>query len=142
MPSAESISAIPATDATVRSLIDWSTEYLEAHGFDEARLHAELLLSHALNLPRPELFLRPDRPIDEAARAAFIRLLGRRLTHEPLQYIVGETEFMGLSLFVDRRVLIPRPETELLVEHALELARRWRGVARILDVGTGSGNIA
>jgi release factor glutamine methyltransferase len=141
MPSAESIPAIPATDATVRSLVDWSTAYLEGQGFDEAKLHAELLLAHALHLPRPELVLHPNLPIDSATRGEFVRLLGRRLTHEPLQYIVGETEFMGLPLSVDRRVLIPRPETELLVEHAISIARRWNGALRILDVGTGSGNI-
>ncbi len=142
MPSAEPIPVVPAMKATMRSLVDWSTAYLEAHGFDEARLHAELLLSHALNRPRRELQVRPEEPIGDSAREEFMHLLGRRLTHEPLQYIVGETEFMGMALSVDRRVLIPRPETELLVESALVAARRWNRSIAILDVGTGSGNIA
>jgi release factor glutamine methyltransferase len=79
--------------------------------------------------------------LQEEELARYKSLFRRRLAHEPLQYILGETEFMGLKLHVDRRVLIPRPETEVLVETVLRLARTLQA-PRILDVGTGSGNIS
>ena len=92
---------------------------------------------------RLDLYLQYDRPLNAGERDRFRSLFRRRLAHEPLQYIVGETVFMGLRFAVDRRVLIPRPETEELVEEAVTLARRAGGAWKdVLDVGTGSGNIA
>ena len=111
--------------------------------FENARLNAELLLSHVLQCRRIDMYINFDTPVSENQFAAFKSLFDRRLNHEPLQYILGETEFMGLPFSVDRRVLIPRPETEILVEQVIAFARNYPAQAvRILDIGTGSGNIA
>ena len=127
---------------TVLSLLDWSGRYLTDRGFDEARLHVELLLAHVLSVSRLQLYLQFDRPLIPAELQAFKDLFKRRLTHEPLQYILGETEFMGLPIEVNRHVLIPRPETETLVEHALAILEHLEGEVTVVDIGTGSGNIA
>jgi release factor glutamine methyltransferase len=128
---------------TVLGLIEWATGYLADRGFDECRLHAELLLGHVLKLPRLNLYLQFDRTLEPSELSAFKQLFRRRLSHEPLQYILGETEFMGLSIHVDSTVLIPRPETELLVERALAaVTSAGLDTPCILDVGTGSANIA
>jgi release factor glutamine methyltransferase len=127
---------------TVLSLVEWSTHHLVVHGFDEARLHVELLLSHVLGLSRLQLYTNFDRPLSPQELTSFRDLFKRRLTHEPLQYIIGETEFMGLPFFVDKRVLIPRPETELLVQKAIDAMRSIdKEEIEVLDIGTGSGNI-
>ncbi|MEW6509472.1 MAG: peptide chain release factor N(5)-glutamine methyltransferase [Bacteroidota bacterium] len=129
---------------TVLSLLRWAERYLTERGFDEARLHVELLLAHVLDVGRLQLYLQFDRPLTAEELAQFKELFLRRTRHEPLQYILGETLFMGLPISVDRRVLIPRPETELLVEAVINAEKGW-GDARnieILDVGTGSGNVA
>lgn len=130
---------------TIIGLITWGTSYLSGKGFDDARLTIELLLAHVLSLQRIHLYTNFDKPLSEAELARFKSLLKRRLENEPLQYIIGETEFMGLPFRVDRRVLIPRPETEVLVELAVrELQARFTDAAahRVLDIGTGSGCIA
>jgi release factor glutamine methyltransferase len=127
---------------TILSLIEWGTGYLSERGFDEARLTIELLLSHLLHLQRIHLYTNFDRPLSQDELAAFKTLLQRRLKHEPLQYIIGETEFMGLALWVDPSALIPRPETEELVERALQwIGDRAEAQVTVLDIGTGSGNI-
>lgn len=128
---------------TILALIEWGTEYLQVRGFEDARLNIELLLSHTLQYKRIDLYSKFDRPLSGPELAEFKAVLQRRLTHEPLQYITGETEFMGIPLYVNPSVLIPRPETEELVEKALEWMKT-RSVDRIdvLDVGTGSGNIS
>ena len=126
---------------TILTLLNWCTEYLTQKGFDSPRLTTELLLSHVLQCQRIDLYTDFDKPIASDELMRFKTLLKRRLGHEPLQYILGETEFMGMKFNVDARVLIPRPETELLVEQIIELSRH-SPVYRILDVGTGSGNIA
>jgi release factor glutamine methyltransferase len=100
-----------------------------------------MLLAHVQGCALSELFAYPDRPLAPAAAAAYRALVERRAQHEPVAYLVGQRAFLDLDLLVDRRVLIPRPETELLVERALSWARRW-GAPRIADVGTGSGAIA
>lgn len=136
----------PTTDTqrlwTPLSLIEWSTEYLRSKQFDDPRLNVELLLAYVLRCRRIDLYLRFDQTLNENELVEFRRLFQRRLQHEPLQYIIGETEFMGLSLSVDRRVLIPRPETELLVERTLEGLSDAQKQYSILDIGCGSGNIA
>jgi release factor glutamine methyltransferase len=128
---------------TVLSLIGAAADHLRTRGFDEARLHVELLLAHILNLTRLGLYLHFDRPLTAQELERFRTLFRRRLTHEPLQYILGETEFMGLRLEVNGSVLIPRPETELLVELAIACsAQRNHLPMDVLDACTGSGNIA
>jgi release factor glutamine methyltransferase len=125
---------------TLLSLLKWSTSYLEERGFDEARLHVELLLCRVLNLSRVALYLNFDRPLTADELAGFRAMFTRRIAHEPLQYILGDTEFMGITLAVGPGVLIPRPETEQLVEEVLAAIRERRDLS-ILDIGTGSGNI-
>ena len=108
---------------------------------DTARLDAELLLGHALGLSRIELYTEHDRPLTAAELDAYRALVARRSKHEPVAYILGEWGFRRLTLSVDHRALIPRPETEVVVERALG---RLRGLEqpRVLDVGTGTGAIA
>ncbi|MGD8320278.1 MAG: peptide chain release factor N(5)-glutamine methyltransferase [Gemmatimonadota bacterium] len=128
---------------TVLRLMRWSGEYLEGKGIERGRLDAEHLLAHALGLERLQLYLQYDRPLERDELDRFRPLLRRRAEREPLQYILGRAAFRELDLVVDRRVLIPRPETEILVDEVLMWAQ---GSAReslsALDVGTGSGAIA
>ena len=107
-------------------------------GCDAPRLDAELLLAAVLGLDRAALYADLERPIDGPAQRRFAALVARRGAREPVAYILGRRAFRHLTLHVDRRVLVPRPETELLVEAALDLPER----ARVLDVGTGSGAVA
>lgn len=127
---------------TVLRLVAWSADYLRAKGVENARLNAELLLAHALGLQRLDLYLQYDRPLTAAELAQFKALLLRRARREPLQYVLGRAAFRELDLLVDRRVLIPRPETELLVGEVLEWGRGRGGEAEVLEIGTGSGAIA
>jgi len=125
-------------------MLQWGTSYLLEKGFNESRLTVELLLCHLLNLERIQLYTNFDKPLTDAELSLFKGLFQRRLQHEPLQYIIGTTEFMGLEFVVDQRVLIPRPETEVLVEQVIYYAKEhFSGrPLRILDIGTGSGCIA
>jgi len=123
--------------AAVREGLDASVEALAAAGVDEPRLDAELLLGEAMSWERAALVVDPNAEVPPAAARRFGEMVRRRLRREPVAYILGRKGFRHLELTVDRRVLIPRPETELLVEVALELRPR-----RVLDVGTGSGAIA
>jgi release factor glutamine methyltransferase len=118
-----------------------STEHLERHGSPTARLDAELLLGHALGLGRVELYTGFERPLDDAELAECRALIARRAKREPVAYILGRWGFRGLDLDVDRRVLVPRPETELVVDRCLALLEGVVG-PDVLDVGTGSGAIA
>ena len=113
---------------------------LRAAGIEEAELEAEVLLRHLLGLQREQLFARLQDSFDETLRPAFQALLQRRLAHEPTAYIVGRREFYGLELAVTPDALIPRPETELLVDEALKAVSG--GPCTIADVGTGCGAIA
>ena len=125
---------------TLLEIIKRSTDFLAKHGVENARLNTELLVGHALGLKRMQLYLQFERPLTEAELEKIRPLLKRRSAREPLQYILGSTEFCGLTLKVDRRALIPRPETERLVEIITE--RPVAPPADILDLGTGSGAIA
>ncbi|HEX7626350.1 MAG TPA: peptide chain release factor N(5)-glutamine methyltransferase [Gaiellaceae bacterium] len=118
-----------------------ATEYLASRGVENPRLDAELLLSRALGLQRIELYTQHDRPLTEAERDAARELVRRRGAREPLAYVLGDWGFRRLTLKTDARALVPRPETEIVVERCLVLLE---GVAapRIVDVGTGSGAIA
>ena len=111
-------------------------------GVESPRLDAELLLAHVLGANRAAVLARPDRRLTPKQLTRYRDLVARRADREPLAYIVGHREFYDLDLAVDRRVLIPRPETELLVERALQIARPRGQRVRIADVGSGSGAIA
>jgi release factor glutamine methyltransferase len=125
---------------TVLEIIKKTTDFFARKGIDSPRLNAELLIGHALGLKRMQLYLQFERPMSEGELESIRPLVRRRGLHEPVQYILGETEFHGLRVKVDSRVLIPRPETEQLVE--LAVASCQRPPTRILDLGTGSGAIA
>lgn len=125
---------------TLLEIIKRSTEFLARHGVEGPRLNAELLIGHALGLGRMQLYLQFERPLTEGELAAIRPLMKRRSEREPLQYLVGMTEFAGVRLKVDRRALIPRPETELLVECAKEKCPA--APATVLDLGTGTGALA
>ena len=127
---------------TFQTLIRRSVQRLTGAGIDSARLDAEVLLMHLLGIDRAHLYVRlPDTPPREVVHA-LDGLVNRRASGEPVAYITGHREFMGLDFVVDRRVLIPRPETEGLVERALHWIERHPGAAWIADVGTGSGAVA
>lgn len=126
-----------ATAGTVREALAAAADALAAAGIEEARLDAELLLAEASGRERAALLAGGSAGIEPAAARRFGEMVRRRLRREPVAYIVGRKGFRRLELAVDRRVLVPRPETELLVEVALELRP-----LRLLDVGTGSGAIA
>ena len=134
-----------AAIAHLQAALQQAVQTLQNAEVDEARLDAELLLAHTLGLNRAAILAQPDRPLTPKELTRFRDLVARRATREPLPYITGHREFFGLDFVVDARVLIPRPETELLVEHALCIARSvHRPVPRleIADVGAGSGAIA
>lgn len=118
-----------------------ASAYLEEHGVENPRLDAEFLLGKALGLARLELYLEHDRPLNEPELEACRDVVRRRGAREPLAYILGEWGFRRLVLRVDERVLVPRPETEIVVERALALLD-GASEPRILDLGTGSGAIA
>lgn len=125
---------------SVLEIIKRTTGFLEQRGVESPRLNAELLIGHALGLQRMQLYLQFERPLTEAELEKIRPLVKRRGGREPLQYIMGETEFSGLRLKVDRRALIPRPETERLIE--LVMQQFASPPATVLDLGTGSGAIA
>jgi release factor glutamine methyltransferase len=126
---------------TLAEVLRGATEYLAARGVESPRVDAELILARTLGLQRIELYTQHDRPLSEAERAAARALVERRGRREPLAYVLGDWDFRRLTLKTDQRALVPRPETELVVERCLELVADLEG-PRILDVGTGSGAIA
>ena len=128
---------------TVLRMMRWSGDYLDEKGVSRGRLDAEHLLAHALGLERLQLYLQYDRPLTRGELDRYRPLLKRRARREPLQYILGRAAFRELDLEVDPRVLIPRPETEVLVQEILDWTGdlEARGLEAV-DVGTGSGAIA
>lgn len=131
---------------TLLELLRRATGYLERNGSTSARLDAELLLAASLGIRRLDLYLQFERPLSEREIAPFRALSARRARGEPVAYLLGHKEFMTLDFEVTPAVLVPQPDTEVLVERAVRLARQLveagRGEVRVADVGTGSGCIA
>ncbi|HZP60563.1 MAG TPA: peptide chain release factor N(5)-glutamine methyltransferase [Opitutaceae bacterium] len=125
---------------TLLEVIKKTADFLAGKGVEHPRLDAELIIGHALGLKRMQLYLQFERLLTDAELEKLRPLVRRRGAREPLQYVLGETEFFGLKLKTDRRALIPRPETERLVEIVVQQVTT--PPARILDLGTGTGAIA
>lgn len=126
---------------TIRKVLDWTRGHFDKQDIDDPRLTSEILLGHVLCLPRVKLYMDLDRPLTKDELATYRGLIQRRLSGEPTQYLVGAKEFYGRRFAVDPRVLIPRSETELLVEAVLHDVKK-DAPSRVLDVCTGSGCIA
>ncbi len=125
---------------TVLGILEAASTWLESRGVDAPRRSVELLMGHVLGLDRLHLYLAHDRPLSEAERSKLRALVARRAQHEPVAHLLGTWEFYGYELEVNRDVLVPRPETEGLVE--LVLGELGDAPARVVDLGTGSGAIA
>jgi len=139
----EAAASSPGDSWTILRMILWSADYLTEKGVEAGRLDAEWLLSAALGVDRLQLYLQHDRPLSPEELEAFKPFLRRRAGREPLQYIIGRTAFRQLELKTDPRVLIPRPETEMLVQEVLDWASaQGRGLGYVWDVGTGTGAVA
>jgi release factor glutamine methyltransferase len=131
--------------ATVGEAIRAARQRFQAVGIETPRLDAEVLLGHVLNVDRAWLMAHPEATLTSEQAAHFERLVQAREARRPVAYLIGQREFYGLTFAVDERVLIPRPETELLVERAIELVRAWHDRharwPHVVDIGTGSGAI-
>jgi len=127
---------------TIKKILDWTTEHFKKHRIEEPHLEAELLLAHALKTERIKLYIDFEKEPDRAALEVFKGYIARRMKREPAAYITGHKYFMSLDLKVTPDVLIPRPETELLIENAVELSRAFDQKISALDIGTGSGAIS
>ncbi len=134
----------PTQAWTVRRLLEWTSSFFARKQVDSPRLATELLLAHVLNIPRIKLYTDYEHMLDDAPLAKFRALVQRAAEHEPIAYLTGRAHFFGLEFEVTGDVLIPRPDTELIVENVLQLARHQAGMEapRILDLCTGSGCIA
>ncbi len=129
---------------TVKKILEWGIEFFKKKDIPQARLSSELLLASVLGLSRMELYLNYDRVLKTRELAEYKKYILKRLEHMPVQYILGEAYFRSIKLNLDKNVLIPRPETELLAEKAIGDAKRILGEIgsiRILEIGTGSGAI-
>ena len=136
----------PSDDWTIGRIIEWTRGFFEKKDIAQPRLEAEILLAHVLGRERIDLYLKYDEPVADAARSEFRELVRRRADHEPTRYLVGTCEFMSLAMKVTPDCLIPRPETEMLVEEVLRRAKT-RGPApadavAAIDLCTGSGCVA
>jgi release factor glutamine methyltransferase len=129
---------------TVLEILNWSTNHLKNHQIENDRLNAELLLARSLNLSREGLYRNLHCQLKEEEKETLEKMVQRRISGEPLQYILEHQEFWSIDFKVDPRVLIPRPETELLVEQSLLIlsGNSFRGTPSVLEIGTGSGAIA
>lgn len=129
---------------TVSSLVQWASTMLQMHGIDSPRLDAEVILSYLLGCKRIDLYVNPEKPIENALVISYQKAVQRRALRVPLQYITNHAEFMSLDFYVDERVLIPRPETELVVDAVMKRAETLseENEIVIVDIGVGSGNIA
>ena len=129
---------------TVFEILNWSAHYLKDHRVENPRLNAELLLARSLSLSREGLYARLQNLIREEEKETVESLMKRRISGEPLQYILGHQEFWSIDFQVDSRALIPRPETELLVEQTLLILseKSFKKPPVVLEIGTGSGAVA
>jgi release factor glutamine methyltransferase len=129
---------------TLLEFLNQTTNTLKDHQIESPRLNAELLLARSVNLGREEFYMHLHDPLKEREREISEKMIRRRISGEPLQYILGHQEFWSVDFKVDPRALIPRPETELLVEQCLSilLKNSLRGIPSVLEIGTGSGAIA
>ena len=150
---------------TISAVINWTIQYFRNHNIPEARLNAEILLSYVLGLERLKLYLQFDRILKKEELDKYKNLIKKRLERIPVAYLIGRKEFMGLDFYVDKHVLVPRPETELLVENAIDkikhqfpsasheekMEKQFKNVGEealkkriphIVDLGVGCGNIA
>ena len=125
---------------TISSLLNWTVNYFKSKNIESARLDAEVLLSHVLGQERIYLYVHFDEPMEQAELGKFREYVKKRAQHVPVAYIIGEKEFMGLSFKVTPDTLIPRPDTEILVENVLANLAEDETV-QIVDIGTGSGAI-
>ena len=130
------------TTWTIQKLLNWITEYFTGKAIDAPRLSAELLLSHVLAMKRIELYTQFDKTVSQEQLDSLHDLVKRTTKYEPLRYLIGKTEFYSIELNVTADCLIPRPETELLVERAIELLRTRTARQFVCDLCTGSGCIA
>lgn len=126
----------------VIDLLKTTTEFFKQKQIENPRLNAEVLLAHVLKMSRVKMYVEFERPLSENELGLFRKYVTRRSKNEPLQYITGRTEFMGLPFEVNPSVLIPRPETEVLCEEIINLQENYKTSVNILDIGTGSGCIA
>lgn len=126
---------------SIKEMLDWTTQYFASKGIDTPRLDAEVILAHVLQKDRVYLYANYELPVNSMEREQYRNLIKRRIAFEPTAYLTGCKEFMSLNFMVSPAVLIPRPDTELLVEKAIELGKQISR-PRICDVGTGSGAIA
>ena len=129
---------------TIAKLLNWTTDYFKKYNIEWPHLEAEILLAHALNLKRIELYVRHEKVLTQVELTKFKNLIKRRNLHEPIAYITGNQPFMSLNFIVNPSVLIPRPETEEMVQLTIELAKRSmvHSPLSIVDIGAGCGNIA
>ena len=127
--------------ATLKEALNQARVSLQTRNIEDASFESELLLRHTLKITRAQLYANPDRILTREEETTFWVFVKRRLNLEPLAYIARSREFYGLSFYVDHRVLIPRPETELLVEETIKSAQNYPSLT-IADIGTGAGAIA
>jgi len=127
---------------TVLEVLKLASDHFQKRGSDSARLDAEVLLAHTLGLRRLDLYLKFDRSLTEPEVTSYRELVAKRAKGEPVAYLVGHKEFMGLDFVVTPAVLVPNPDTEVLVQRAVEIARDANRPMRVADIGTGSGCIA
>jgi release factor glutamine methyltransferase len=134
--------AVPPKSWTIASLVKWAVEDFRARSIENPRLDAELIVAHALGIDRTRVIIDGNRPLEGAELATLRELVKRRRAHEPIAYLRGFREFYGLEFEVDRRVLIPRPDTEALVDVVLSRSQHVSLSMRMLDLCTGSGCVA
>ena len=125
---------------TISSLLNWTVNYFKSKNIQSARLDAEVLLSHVLRQERIYLYVHFDEPMEQNELSKFREYVKKRAQHVPIAYIIGEREFMGLPFKVTKDTLIPRPDTEILVENVLNNVDKDKEI-EIVDIGTGSGAI-
>ena len=129
------------TEWTIREVLNWTRGYFEDAGIVQPRLEAEMLLAHALDVDRLHLYMAPDKPLTNDERSRYRSVVKQRHSGTPLQHVIGEVNFYGLRFRVDRETLIPRSETEELLDQVIKRAPRDRDI-RCLDLGAGTGVIA